>query len=126
MPFDDRTNGFKIRALNAGCDRLAVQSNTETTWAFGRGSMGRGPRGRWLEVALAKNELKVLRTYGDHATFELIPLGDKAGLLIAQRSRGATRAIRIGTKVTFELETDESLVLRCEELVTPNGDRLPY
>lgn len=122
----DRTNGFKIRALNADCDRLAIQSNTETTWPLGRGSKARGPQGKWHEVALAQNELKVLRAYGAAPSFELEALGDRAGLLITQRSRGATRAIRVGQRVRFEMLVDESLVLRCEMLVTPLGTPIPY
>lgn len=116
-----RANGFRIRGLNADCDKLAVQSSVETTWLLGRGSKTRGPQGKWTEVGQLRDELKVLRPYGGAPAFEIEPLGDKCGCLIGQRARGPTRVMRVGSRYTIELEPDESFVIRCEQIEYPRG-----
>lgn len=113
-----RANGFKIRGLNADCDRLAVQSSEQTTWLLGRKRGGLGLP-QWREVGLQQNELMVLRAYGGAPTFEIQALGDKAGLLILQQSRGPTYSLRVGSKRVIELGTDESCVVRCEWIQYP-------
>jgi len=113
-----RSNGFKIRGLNADCDRLACQSSEQTTWLVGRKRGGKGAP-QWHEVGLQQNELMVLRSYGGAPTFEIQALGDKAGLLVLQQSRGPTFSLRVGSKRVIELGPDESCVVRCEWIVYP-------
>jgi hypothetical protein len=113
-----RSNGFKIRGLNADCDRLAVQSSEQTTWLLGRKRGGKGAP-PWREVGLQQNELMVLRAYGGAPTFEVQALGDKSGLLILQESRGATYSLRVGSRRVIELGADESCVIRCEWINYP-------
>ncbi len=116
----ERCNGFKLRGLNADCDHLAVQSSEETTWLLGRKRGGLGIP-QWHEVALQRNEIKVLRAYGGAPTFELRALGDKSGLLIVQLSRGPTWALRVGSRRVCELGRDESCILRCEWIQYPRN-----
>lgn len=113
-----RCNGFKIRGLNADCDRVAVQSSEQTTWLLGRKRGGLGLI-QWHEVAIQQNEVMVLRAYGGAPSMEICPLGDKAGLLVIQPARGATRALRVGQKKVIELDQDESCVVRCEWIQYP-------
>jgi hypothetical protein len=113
-----RSNGFRIRGLNADCDRLAVQSSEQTTWLLGRKRGGRG-KPQWHDVGIGINELIVLRAYGGCPSVEIEALGDRAGLLILQQSRGPTRSLRVGAKRVIELDRDESLVVRCEWISYP-------
>lgn len=119
-----RSNGFKIRGLNADCDRLAVQSSEQTTWLLGRKRGGLG-RVQWHDVGIAQHELIVLRAYGGAPTFELRALGDAAGLLVVQQSRGPTRALRVGGRYVVELDRDESCVIRCEWIEYPRSPGVP-
>jgi hypothetical protein len=109
---DPTCNGFRIRGLNADCDRLAVQSSEQTTWVLGRKSSWLGFGRGWEEVAIQKNELIVLRPYGGSPEFEIEALGDKAGVLVIQQARGATRSLRVGSKRVVCLDRDESCVVR--------------
>lgn len=118
--YSARANGFKIRGLNADCDRLAVQSSEQTTWLLGRKRGGLG-RIQWQDVGIGQNELIVLRAYGGCPTFEVRAEGDKAGLLVLQQSRGPTRSLRVGSKHVVELDRDESCVVRCEWIVYPRA-----
>lgn len=120
-----RSNGFRIRGLNADCDKLAVQSSEQTTWLLGRQRGGKGARPQWHEVGIGQNELIVLRPYGGSPTFEIEPLGDKAGLLIIQQSRGPTRSLRVGSRRVVELDRDESCVIRCEWIQYPRSPGAP-
>jgi len=116
-------NGFRIRGLNADCDRLALQSNIETTWPLGRGSKARGPRPKWHDVALGQSELKVLRAYsGASPTFEVWAQGEVGGTLLVELTRqNRTRAVRVGQRMVFELGPEEAAVLRVERMMTPVG-----
>ncbi len=118
--YSARSNGFRIRGLNADCDRLAVQSSEQTTWLLGRKRGGKGVA-PWHDVAIGQHELIVLRAYGGCPTFEIRAEGDKAGILILQQSRGATRSLRVGGKRVIELDRDESLVIRCEWIEYPRS-----
>lgn len=118
--FSPRSNGFKIRGLNADCDKLAVQSSEQTTWLLGRKRGGLGTI-QWHDVGIQQNELMVLRAYGGAPTFEIRALGDKAGLLVLQQSRGPTRSLRVGARAIIELDRDESCVVRCEWVVYPRS-----
>lgn len=122
--YSARANGFKIRGLNADCDKLAVQSSEQTTWLLGRSRGGLGLP-KWHDVGIQQNELMVLRAYGGAPTFEIRALGDKAGLLVLQQSRGPTRSLRVGARTVIELGPDESCVVRCEWLVYPRAPGVP-
>lgn len=118
--FGPRCNGFKVRGLNADCDRLAVQSSEQTTWLLGRKRGGLGLI-QWHEVAISQHELIVFRPYGGSPSFEVVALGDKAGLLVIQQARGPTRSLRVGSRYTVELDRDESCTVRCEWIVYPRS-----
>ncbi len=115
-----RCNGFRVRGLNADCDRLAVQSSEQTTWLLGRKRGGFGLP-QWHDVGIAQNELIVFRAYGGCPTFELRALGDAAGLLVVEQSRGPTRMLRVGGRYVVELGRDESCVVHCEWIVYPRS-----
>jgi len=119
-----RANGFRIRGLNADCDRLAVQSSEQTTWLLGRKRGGLGLP-QWHDVGISQNEIIVLRPYGGCPTFEIKALGDKAGLLILEQARGATRSLRVGASRVVELDRDEACVIRCEWVVHPRHPGVP-
>jgi hypothetical protein len=119
-----RSNGFKIRGLNADCDKLAVQSSEQTTWLLGRKRGGLGMI-QWHDVGIQQNELIVLRAYGGSPEFEIRALGDRAGLLVLQQSRGPTRSLRVGSRAVIELDRDESCVVRCEWVVYPHSAGVP-
>jgi hypothetical protein len=119
-----RSNGFRLRGLNADCDRLAVQSSEQTTWLLGRKRGGLGMI-QWHEVGILQNELIVMRAYGGSPAFEIEPLGDKVGLLILQLSRGPTFSVRVGCKRRVELDRDESCVIRCEWIEYPRHAGVP-
>lgn len=115
---EPRCNGFKLRGLNADCDRLAVQSSEQTTWLLGRKRGGLGTP-QWHDVAIAKNEVIVLRPYGGSPTVEIRAEGDRAGILVLEQARGPTRSLRVGQRRVVELGLDESLVIRCEWIEHP-------
>lgn len=115
-----RSNGFRVRGLNADCDRLAVQSSEQTTWLLGRKRGGLGAI-QWHEVGLLQNELLVFRAYGGAPEFEIEALGDASGLLILQLSRGPTFALRVKSKRVIALGADESCVVRCEHIKYPTS-----
>jgi hypothetical protein len=110
------SNGFRIRGLNADSDRVAVQSSVQNTWMLTYKRFGIHP---WADVGMHRDELIVLKCQGGEAELELQPLGDKAGTLIAQSSRHATRTLRVGQRYKFALERGEALVLRTSNIVHP-------
>ena len=116
-----RTNGFRIRTLNADCDRLAVQSSVQSTWFC---TYHGGMRGKLLpkkhEVGLAQNELVILRPYQGKPVFELEGLGGPHGVLIVERASGGTRTLRNGQKVV--IETVEAVVIKTETWRAPRRD----
>ena len=111
-------NGFKIRGLNADCDRLAVQSSEQTTWLLGWRRFGIA---KWHEVAIQQNELIVLRPYGGCPEIEILPLGDKCGTLKVEATRSATRLVRVGTRHRLSLGLDESVVITCSLISHPSN-----
>jgi hypothetical protein len=111
-------NGFRVRGLNADCDKLAVQSSEQTTWLLGRSRDGHA-KPKWHEVGIAQNELVVMRAYGGCPTLEIQALGERCGLLLLQQSRGPTRWLRVGSRRVVELDRDESLVIRCQWIEYP-------
>lgn len=115
-------NGFKVRGLNPDCDKLGVQSSEQSTWFLGKTKRGFGLHAGWKEVGLQQNELMVLRAYdGACPVLEIEALGDKCGVLVIQRSRGATFNVRVGSRVRLELGPGESAVLRCEWMRYPRS-----
>lgn len=115
-------SGFKVRGLNSDCDRLAIQSTLQTTWALGRRRWAFLPA-KTHDVALGQSELKVLRAYeGACPEFELEPQGEVGAMLLVELTRQhKTIGIRVGDRKRFELAPDESVVVRVERLMTPCG-----
>jgi hypothetical protein len=113
----DRTNGFKVRGLNSDVDRLAVQSNRQTTWFLTRGVMGLP---KWHEIGIARDELVVLRPYGATPVIEIEGLGGPHGVLIVEATQSCTRTLRNGTRLRLELKPDEAVVVKCEDLRHPH------
>jgi hypothetical protein len=122
-PRSDRTNGFRVRGLNADTDKLAVQSNRQTTFFLTR-SKWRGMLPKWHEIGIAKNELIVLRPYGGAPMIELEALGGPYGVLIVNATQSCTRTLRVGQRLRLGLKTDESVVIRCEDMVAPDGTQV--
>lgn len=121
MSDNARTNGFKIKTLNADCDRLAVQSSIAQTWwcSFRGGVVGRlNPKVH--EVGIAQSELVVLRPYHGKAVVELQGLGGPHGVLIVDRANGGTTILRNGVRKVFEL--DSAVVIKTEHFRPPGRD----
>jgi hypothetical protein len=114
-----RTNGFRIRTLNADCDRLAVQSSVQSTWFCSFRS-----RVRFLakthDVGLAQTELIVLRPYQGKPVIELEGLGGPHGVLVVDRANGGTRVLRNGQREVFEL--DAAIVIKTENFRPPGRE----
>jgi len=114
-------NGFQLRPLNPDCNRIAVKSSAQTSWCptFKKHIFSKPEE---YEVGFTTNELIVM-TYQDYlsgeAAFDIVPLGDAAGTIIAQSSRNATRVLRVGTKYRYTLEPGESLIFRSANLRYP-------
>jgi len=113
-------NGFKVRGLNPACDRVSVKSNVQTTWMMTYKRM-KTPVSH--EVAIARNELVIMKCEdgADSAEIEIVPLGDKAGTMIVESSRKATRTLRVGGKYRWALEPGEALICRTSAIVHPTG-----
>lgn len=112
------TNGFRIKALNADCDRLAIQSSVQTTrWCSYRRLLP-----RVHEVGITQNELIVLRAYQGAPTIELEGLGGPHGVLIVEPARGGRRVLRNGTRHVLELGRDEAVVIKTERWRAPGSD----
>lgn len=114
---NDRTNGFKVRALVDG-DRLAVQSTHQTTY-FLTGRKWGGLMHRWHEVGLQEREIVVLRPYGASPVIEIEGLGGPHGVLIVEATQSKTRTLRNGQRERFELKRDESVVVKTEHWREP-------
>lgn len=113
-------NGFKLRALNSGCNRIAVKSSVQTSWMMTyKKHVFSKPQE--YEVGFDKNELIVLsfQDGSGNAAIEIKPLGEKVGTIIAQSSRNATKTLRVGGKYRFDLQPGESIVIRGSKIVHP-------
>jgi hypothetical protein len=115
---NSRTNGFRIRTLNADCDRLAVQSSIATTWFCTYRPDKK--RGKKHEVGIAQKELVVLRPYQGKPHIELEGLGGPHGVLIVDRANGGTTVLRNGQKAQFEM--DGALVIKTEHFAPPGRE----
>lgn len=112
-------NGFKIRGLNQDSNHVSVQSSHQTTWMLTRRTHGFG-FAKSYEVGLARDELMIIKGQESaRPEFEITPLGDKAGVMIAQSSRHAAKVLRVGVHYVFELEPGESLTLRSQDIKWP-------
>jgi hypothetical protein len=116
-------NGFKLRGLNQDCNRIAVKSTHQSTWAMPYKSHVFS-RPKEHDVAIHRNELAVL-TFQDGsgcAEIEVIPLGDKVGTLLMQSSRNARRTLRVGAKYRFTLQPGESVTFRNHTIIHPTHE----
>lgn len=114
------TNGFRIRGLNGDANRVSIQSSEQSTFMLTRRKWG-GLLPKWHDVAQSQNELIVVKCQDGAASaeFEIEPLGDKVGVMIAQFSRRGSRSLRVGQRYVFTLEPGESLVLKSELIQYP-------
>jgi hypothetical protein len=117
-------NGFKLRGLNADCNRVAVKSTHQSSWQLPYKTHVFS-RPKEHDVAIHRNELVVM-TYQDYlsgrAEIEITPLGDKVGTLLLQSSRNARKTLRVGQKYRFTLEPGESVTLRNSTIIHPTHD----
>lgn len=120
MSTADRCTGFKLRGLNADCDKLAVQSSEQSTWLLGRRKF-KFLQPTQHDVALLANEIKVLRCYGGSPEIEIIPQGDANAIVIIDQTQTRRRAVRMGTKLTLTLKRDEAVVIHNENIQHPNA-----
>lgn len=114
-------NGFKLRALNQDCNRIAVKSSVQTTWAMTFKS-GVFSKPKQYDVGFDKNELIVIsfQDGSGAAEIEITPLGEKVGTIIAQSSRGPTKTLRVGGRYNYTLQPGESIVIRGARIIYPN------
>ena len=124
MELAQSCNGVKVRTLNPDCNRIAVKSNVQTSWmmTYKKHVFSRPQE---YEIGIDKNELLVIafQDGSGGAAIEIEPLGDKAGTMIAQSSRNATKTLRVGTKYRFELKPGESVIMRSSNIVYADGSR---
>lgn len=113
-------NGFKLRGLNQHFNRVSVKSNVQTTWSPDYKSQG--GKTKTYEIGMLRDELIILKCEdgAEHAELEIVPLGDGAGTMIAESSRGATKTLRVGSKYRWQLKPGEALICRCSRIVYPN------
>lgn len=110
------TNGFRIRTLNADCDRLAVQSSLASTWFC---TYKPGWWRSWSrDVGIAQRELVVIRPYQGKPVIELEGLGGPHGVLLVDKANGGNTVLRNGQKARFEL--DGALVIKTEHFAPPS------
>lgn len=114
-------NGFKIRSLNPDCTRVAIKSNSATSWFLTYKKWHFMSKPEEYVVGINRDELIVISFQSETggAVIEIIPLGEKVGTIIVQSSRKATKTLRVGTGYRFELDPGESLVLRNSHIVYP-------
>lgn len=117
------SNGFKLRGLNQDCNRIAVKSTHQSTWAMPYKSHIFS-RPKEYDVAIHRNELAVLSFQDGSgcAEIEVIPLGDRVGTLLMQSSRNARQTLRVGAKYRFALKPGESLTFRNHTMIHPTKE----
>src|SRR6266436_1573730 len=115
-------NGFKLKGMNQHFNRVSVKSNVQTTWSPTYKTPG-AKKAKEYEVGMLRDELIVLKCEdgAEVAELEIVPLGDGAGTMIAESSRGATKTLRVGSKYRWELQPGEALICRCSRMVYPNS-----
>jgi hypothetical protein len=117
-------NGIKLQTLNQDCNRIAVKSSVQSSWnpTFKERLFSRA---KAYDIGITKNEILVIsfQDGSGHAEFEIEPLGDRAGVLVAQHSTRGTKTLRVGQKYRYELECNRSLILRSAEITFHDGTR---
>lgn len=116
-------NGFKLKALNQDCNRIAVKSTHQSSWMMTY-KTSRYSLPKEYEVGIHQNELAVL-TFQDGsgvAKIEITPLGERVGTLLMQSSRNAKLVLRAGRKYEFHLQPGESVTLRNDTIVYPTRE----
>ena len=116
------TNGLRVLPLNGDCSRVAVKSSIQTSWMLGFKSPG-ADKPKAQEIGFSRDELLVIafQDGSGAAEMEITPLGDRAGTIIAQSSRNATRVLRVGSKYTYTLSPGESIVFRSQRIMYPTN-----
>jgi hypothetical protein len=116
-------NGFKLKACNQDCNRIAVKSSHQSTWMMTY-KTSRLALPKTYEVGILQNELAVL-TFQDgsgSAEIEITPLGDKVGTLLMQSSRNEHKVLRKGSAYRFKLQPGESVTLRNHTIIHPTHE----
>lgn len=115
-------NGFEFRGLNPAINRVSVKSNVQTTWSPTYKTPG-SKNPKKYEIGMLRDELVVMKCEdgAESAEIEIKPLGDAAGTLIAESSRGATKTLRVGSKYRWVLKPGEALIFRSSRIVYPNS-----
>lgn len=116
-------NGFKLKGLNADCNRIAVKSTHQSSWQMPyKAHVFSRPKEH--DVAIHKNELVVLsfQDGSGMAEIEIVPLGDKVGTLLMQSSRNARQTLRVGGKYRFALKPGESVTFRNHTMIHPTHE----
>jgi hypothetical protein len=118
-------NGIKLKGLNADCNRIAVKSTHQSSWAMPYKSHVFS-RPKEHDVAIHRNELLVLsfQDGSGMAEIEIVPLGDRVGTLLMQSSRNAHKTLRVGGKYRFALKPGESIIFRNSTMVHPTSDAI--
>lgn len=118
------SNGVKLKTLNQDCNRIAVKSSIQSSWnpTFKTRLFARPKE---YEIGISKNEILVIsfQDGSGQAVFEIEPLGDRAGVLVAQHSTRGTKTLRVGSKYRYELEANRSVILRSADIVYHDGTR---
>lgn len=115
-----QVNGFKLRALNQDCNRIAVKSTHQSSWNMTFRSWN-FLKAKEYDVAIHQNELSVI-TFQDGsgaAEVEIEPLGERVGTLLMQSSRNARQTLRVGRKYRYTLKPGESITFRNHTIVYP-------
>ena len=123
MDLAQTCNGIKVRSLNPDCTRIAVKSNTQSSWMMGYKRYSMISKPAEYEIGIAKNELLVLsfQDGSGGAEIEIEPLGDRAGTLVYTSNRNQRRTLRVGSKYRFELSPGESIIMRSAEIRYADG-----
>jgi hypothetical protein len=115
-----QVNGFKLRALNQDCNRIAVKSTHQSSWQMAFRSWN-FLKAKEYDVAIHQNELAVLSFQDGSglAEVEIEPLGERVGTLLMQSSRNARQTLRVGQKYRYKLKPGESITFRNHTIVYP-------
>lgn len=113
-------NGIKLKTLNPDCNRLAVKSSVQTSWnpTYKTRLLARPKE---YEIGFERDELIVIgfQDGSGHAHFDVVPLGERVGTIIAQQGTRTTRTLRVGSKYRFELMPGEQIVFRSSAIIHP-------
>lgn len=115
-------NGIKVTPLNQDCNRIAVKSSVQSSWQMTFKNRVK-QKAQAKEIGFDKDELLVLsfQDGSGAAEVEIEPLGDKAGTIIMQDSRGPTMTLRVGSRYKHTFQPGASLVFRSKRIVYPSN-----